>query len=255
MFEKIRNRFTDWVGALISLWERKLYGRFILLLLSVPVAIGLAGCLFWIVALGLVSFIYIHFVEIAIIVGTPVAFLSWLATKKSERQEQQQILQEKERQRKLLEYDARKEATYDTEAKMLFPVARELNGVGLIPPMRLSNLYSPCHTLPRSDGAVILCQFLIQKSQEIVDLSLIKHTLQTKIDQRLAVGDYQGIKQYHIYQGRSYSSFMVTEVVDSEGFIEVYTALVNDDVCRYLQNRDLNRNIAPKQIDKSDLEY
>ncbi|MDF2855384.1 MAG: hypothetical protein K0Q87_1235 [Neobacillus sp.] len=255
MWEKIKNRFISWVSRLADLWEQKRYGSFTLLLLSVPVSIGLAIFLFWIAALGLIGFVAVHFIEIAVIVGLPTALLSWIAAKKSERLEQRKELDEKERQRRLAEYNARKESTYDVEAKMLFPVARELSGVGLNPPMRLSNLYSPCRTLPRSDGAVILCQFLIQKSQEIIDTDLIKHLAQTKIDQRLASGEYPGMKQYHIFEGRSFSSFMVTDVVDGEGFIEVYTVLVNNEVCLYLQSRDLNRDIAPRQTDKTDLEY
>ena len=133
---------------------------------------------------------------------------------------------------------------------------RELGPLGIVPPATLSNIYSPRRTIPKANGTVNLSLFLLQKDREAVDADLLMHTLQVKIDQRLQAGEFPGIPEQHIYRGRVYSGFAVDMVRDSPGgFVEVYTALVDDAYCRYRQNRELNSYRLLPPVDRRDTDY
>lgn len=101
--------------------------------------------------------------------------------------------------------------------------------LGIVPPATLSHIYSPGRTIPVAKGTVNLNLFLLQKDRETVDTDLLKHTLQTKINQRLQAGEFPGIPDQYVYRGRVYSGLVVDRVRDSTGgFVEVYTAFVDD---------------------------
>lgn len=76
-----------------------------------------------------------------------------------------------------------------------------------------------------------------------------------KVDQRLTAGEYPAIEVRHIYHGRAYSGFAVDSVRDSQGFIEVYTVLVDDAYCRYRQERDLMADLPALPVDRRDIDY
>lgn len=128
--------------------------------------------------------------------------------------------------------------------------------MGIVPPATLSNIYSPGRTIPRANGTVSLSLFLLQKDCESVDTDLIKHTLQTKIDQRLQAGEFPGIPEQYMFRGRVYSGLAVDQVRDSMGgFVEVYTAFVDDAYCRYRENRELNKYRLLSPVDRRDTDY
>lgn len=121
--------------------------------------------------------------------------------------------------------------------------------------MRPSDLYSPNRMIYVSNRTVGLSLFLLQKDREKVDINLLKHTLQTKVDQRLQAGEFPDIPAQHVYQGRVYSGFVIDMIRDNDGYLNVYTALVNDAYCRYRENRELNKYRLLPSVDRRDTDY
>lgn len=187
-------------------------------------------------------------------------FIAWWDDHKAKQQKFRQLEREEEEReeyRARMDYGSTKDATYIEEGKILFDVSKELGGLGIVPPMRLSNLYSPSRTIPKMNGAFFFCLFLLQKDREVVDTELIRHTLQTKIDQRLTAGEYPGVDAKYTYRGRTYSGFVIDRVRDDSGggFVEVYTVLVNNAYCRYKQDRALSGDAPSTFVDRRDVDY
>lgn len=250
--------FQKWAEYLRKLWAQKRYIRAVITFVVPPVSIALA-LIFIITGISaVVNFVRHYYAQLIFAALILWAFAAWWDKHKNERLKRKQIEIEQEEREKYMarkEYAATKDATYTEQAKILFDVAREIGGLGIIPPMRLSNLYSPSRTIPKLNGEVTLCQYLLEKDREIVDTEQIKQTLQTKIDQRLMAGEFPYVPETHIYRGRTYSGFVIDTVRDGEGYLEVYTALVNDAYCRYVEHRDLNGDILLPPVDRRDIHY
>ena len=200
-----------------------------------------------------------HYLIVIVIAAVAVGWLAERYSKrKAERETRKRLEWEQERARRAQEYATTKEATYTQEGKMVYSVAKDMGGMGIVPPRRLSDIYSPSHTVPIDGGAGMLCQFLIQKAHDMdldMDFDQLKSVMQTKIDQRLAAGEWPDVKVQHIYDGRVYSGFVIDTVGDGKGYIEVWTALVNDSYCRYKLDQELGKDAPPASIDRRDPDY
>ncbi|MDU3679300.1 MAG: hypothetical protein E7G07_04660 [Flavonifractor plautii] len=195
-------------------------------------------------------------------IGIAAAAVWWLldqrSKRKAAREEQKRLEQERERARWVRDYEATKDATYTKEGKMVLGVVKEMGSMGIVPPRRLSDIYSPGRTIPIGGGKAMLCQYLIEKARGIeVDEEQFASVLQTKIDQRLAADEWPDVKAQHVYDGRVYSGFTVHKVRDSSdgGYLEVYTALVNDAYCRYLLDQEMGKDAPPPSADRRDIDY
>lgn len=256
--EKMKLRIKQYSAQIDNLWAEQRYARAIIRFVVPCIIIG--AILFLLIEgfIAIVNYLRVHYVQLIFAALVIWAFAGWWDNHKAKQMElRQKEQQEKDRQVYMsqLEYNSTKESTYIEQGKLLFAVARELGGIGIMPPLRLSNIYSPSRTISKMNGAVRLCQFLLQKDMENVDIELIRHTLQTKIDQRLVAGEFPGIPEKFIYNGHVYSGFLVDSVRDSEGYVEVYTVLTNEAYCRYKQNRDLNNDMFVSPIDRRDIDY
>lgn len=256
--EKIKLRMKQYSAKIDDLWAEKRYVRAIIRFIVPCIIIG--AILFLLIEgfIAIVNYLRAHYVQFIFAALVIWAFAGWWDNHKAKQMElRQKEQQEKDRQVYIsqLEYNSTKETTYIEQGKLLFVVARELGGIGIMPPLRLSNIYSPSRTIPKMNGAVSLCQFLLQKDTESVDIELIHHTLQTKIDQRLAAGEFPGIPEKFIHNGHVHSGFCIDSVRDSTGYVEVYTVLTNEAYCRYKQNRDLSHDRYTPPIDRRDIDY
>lgn len=255
MFKKRRKQ---WAERVLELWATKRYVCASITFIVPPMIIGFAIILIVMGITAVVNFFRSYYVELLALALGLWAFVAWWDRHRAEKIKRKQAEIEQEEREKYMarkEYAATKDATYTEQAKILFDVAREIGGLGIIPPMRLSNLYSPSRTIPKLNGEVTLCQYLLEKDREIVDTEQIKQTLQTKIDQRLMAGEFPYVPETHIYRGRTYSGFVIDTVRDGEGYLEVYTALANDAYCRYVEHRDLNGDILLPPVDRRDIHY
>lgn len=258
MFEKVKELSYRWASAVAQFCNE---GRYILAILTFLPPLVLVALFVTLIIKGImagVGFLYRYSAQLIFAGFCICLFIAWWDKRRAEKFRQKQIeIEQAERDRYMArkEYAATKDATYTEQGKMLFDVAREANGLGLIPPMRLSNLYSPSRTIPKLNGEVTLCQYLLEKDREVIDIELVKHTLQTKINQRLMAGEFPGIPETHTYRGRTYSGFVIDTVRDGEGYLEVYTALVNDAYCRYKERRELNRDRLAPPVDRRDTDY
>lgn len=169
---------------------------------------------------------------------------------------QEQEIRERQDYSDRLEAARTQDATYTEQAKIIFSFVREVGALGIVPPTTVRNIYSPGRMVSKANGSVTASLYLLQKDCETVDTALLKHTLQTKIGQRLQAGEFPGIPEQHVYRGWVYSRVTADMVRDSVGgFVEVYTALVNDAYCRYQQNRELNSYRLLSSTDHRDTDY
>lgn len=241
-----------------ELWSQKAYARFAVRMVLPPVFAVLLFMLLYYVVGGVAGFLHMHASELAAMGLLLWGFAGWLDEHKAKRLSfRQREMEERERREKIarMEYAATQDRTYTEQGKIIFTVARELGALGIIPPTRLSNIFSPSRTIAKEKGAFFLALFLLQKDRETVDVDLLRETLQMKIDQRLMAGDFPSIDAQHIYDGRVYSGFVVDYVRDSQGFVEVYTVLVDDAYCRYRQARDLMADLPARPTDLRDMEF
>lgn len=258
MLEKVKEIFYKWCNKVNEFWEDERYFFSILTLLLPPILTGLLIILIIKTVIAGFNFVRFYYAQLIFAGFGICAFVAWLDKRKADNLENERKAQDIRERRDYsdrLEAAQTKEATYTAQAKIIFSIARELGPLGIVPPATLSNIYSPGRTIPKANGTVSLSVFLLQKDRETVDTDLFKHTAQMKIDQRLQAGEFPDIPEHHMYQGHVYSGFVIDMVRDSEGYLEVYTALVNDAYCRYRQNRELNSYRLLPSVDRRDMDY
>ena len=85
LWERTAAFLTSWWNVLCVLWARHFYVRAVLTFLALPVGIAGALVLFWTLFGLAVGFLALHWADIALLVGVPVCFFSWLATRKKEK--------------------------------------------------------------------------------------------------------------------------------------------------------------------------
>lgn len=259
MFEKIKQVVNKWCN---NINEHRATGSYIragLTLILPPIMIGLIVVLMALALTAVFNFLRRYYAQLIFAAFAICVFVAWLDKRKADKikiEWEEEKIRERQDYSDRLETAQMKEAKYTAGAKVLFPVSRELGPLGIVPPATPSNIYSPGRIIPKANGTVSLSLFLLQKDRETVDTDLVKHTLQTKIDQRLQAGEFPAIPEQYVYRGRVYSGFVVDMVRDSVGgFVEVYTALVDDAYCRYRENRELNSYRLLSPVDLRDVDY
>lgn len=82
LWDKTAAFLLSWWNVLSVLWARRFYVRAVLVFLALPVGVAGALVLFWTLFGLAVGFLALHWADIALLVGVPVCFFSWLATHK-----------------------------------------------------------------------------------------------------------------------------------------------------------------------------
>lgn len=258
LFEKAKECIFQWSNRVQDLWTERRYFYASVTCLVPPVIVALILILLGMGISAAVGFLRQHYTHLILAALVLWAFAAWWDKHKGEKimhEREEQEIRERQNYADRLEVARMKDATYTTQAKILFAVSRELGPLGIVPPARLSDLYSPGRTIPKANGTVALSLYLLQKDCETVDTDLLRYTLQTKIDQRLQAGDFPDIPEQHLYRGRVHSGFVIDTVRDSSGFVEVYTALTDDAYCRYCEQRNLNSHLLLPSVDRRDVDY
>ena len=259
LFEKAKDRIFQWSNRVQNLWTAGRYIRSVLSFLIPVIATGGAIALIVMGVTVLFDFLRRYYAQLLFAAVAICVFVAWLDKRRAnniELERQEQEMRERRDYSDRLEAAQTKEATYAEQGKMVFSVSRELGPLGIVTPATLSNIYSPGRMISKAGGTVNVSLFLLQKDCETVDADLLKHTMQTKIDQRLQAGEFPGIPEQHIYRGRVYSGMVVDMVRDSiGGFVEVYTALVDDSYCQYHERRELNSYRLLPSVDRRDVDY
>jgi len=183
-----------------------------------------------------------------IVLVTVCSIIGYFLDKCAERRRAEAERLELARQAAIREKASTQERIYQKMGKVMWAVARELGHLGIVPPNRLGDIYSPTRIIPKRGGEVLLGLYLLTKSRDDVDTDLLTTTMQTKVNQKLAAGDFPDI------DGK-YDGLAIDRVKDSVGFVEVYTALADEGYYRYLAERDLDKDAPPPSIDRRDLDY
>lgn len=242
-------------------WQNKRRAKAVFKALSPFILIALVAGLIWTVLAVIASvwhFLQVNYTSILVtllILACLYFKFEDIQERKIQRKQEEEAKWERERQEAIREKNRTQEATYKKMAKVIYAVARELGSLGIVPPNRLSDLYSPSHMIPEFGGEVQLGLYLLQKSREDVDTDLLEDTMQTKVNQKLSDGEFPGIPRDCSYKGRVYSGFAIDSVKDGAGFIEVYTALADEAYCHYKLDGDLDRDAPPPAANRGDMDY
>ena len=254
MLEKIKQFLNNWAGNVREYWDAGYRFRAGFTFIVPPILVALTIILLFLGVSAVFDFLRRYYAQLFFMAVGICVFVAWLDKRKADNLENERKAQDIRERRDCsdrLEAAKTKDATYVAGAKILFPSVRELGPLGIVPPATLSSIYSPGRTVPVANGSVNLSLYLLQKDCETVDTDLLK-----RIDQKLQAGEFPGIPEQHVYRGRVYSGFAVDMVRDSMGgFVEVYTALVNDSYCQYRERRNLNSGILLPSIDHRDTDY
>lgn len=259
MLEKIKQFLNNWAGNVREYWDAGYRFRAGFTFIVPPILVALTIILLFLGVSAVFDFLRRYYAQLFFMAVGICIFVAWLDKRKADNLENERKAQDiRERQNYSDQFEAArtKDATYVAGAKIVFPCARELGPLGIVPPATLTNIYSQGRTVPQMGGAVLLNVYLLQKDRETVDTDLLQHILQTKIDQLLADDRIPGVDEAYIYRGHSYSGFIIDRVRDSPGgFVEVYTAFVNDSYCEYRERRNLNGGILLPSVDRRDTDY
>lgn len=258
MIEKAKRFYNRWYTKINEFWIDERYILAILTFLPPPILVALLAILTIKATIAGFNFLRIYYAHLIFAAFAVCVFVAWLDKRRADKidlERQEQDIRERRDYSDKLETALTEDATYVAQAYVIFDVAKELGPLGIVPPMRPSDLYSPNRMIYVSNRTVGLSLFLLQKDREKVDIDLLKHTLQTKVDQRLQAGEFPDIPAQHVYQGRVYSGFAIDMIRDNDGYLNVYTALVNDAYCRYRENRELNKYRRPPSVDRRDVDY
>lgn len=183
-----------------------------------------------------------------IVVMTFLCIVGGLLEERAKRKRAEAERREQEHREAIRKKAQTQDRIYQKMAKAVWTVARELGPLGIVPPNRLGDIYSPGRIIPKRDGEVLLGLYLLQKSRDDVDTDLLISTMQTKLDQKFAAGDFPDIDE-------RYDGLVIDRVKDSIGFVEVYTSLFDESYRRYKSDGDLDRDIPSPSIDRRDMDY
>lgn len=195
------------------------------------------------------------FIGLAAVVCLAGGALSKVAERKRAEAERQERL----RQEAIRENARTADATYTKMAKVVYAIARDLGSPDIVPPTRLSAIYSPGRMVLMNDGAVQLGLYLLQKSEgaTIDDEDSLTDLMQTKADQMLKYEEFPEIPKEIIYHGHAYSGLIIHKVCDNgnTNFIEVYTVLTNEAYLRYKLDGELDKDTPTPSVDRRDIRY
>ena len=155
-------------------------------------------------------------------------------------------------------YQKTEERTYRKVGKAVCSAAREMSSAGIVPPRRLSSIYAKVQTIPIMDGKGMLCQYLMEKSQDDVDTVAVAETMPTKIDQKLRAREILEVPPEFTYNGRIYSGLLIHQVeedINNPKMIVVWATLTNEAYLQYVEDIAMDREAPSPSVDRRDTRY
>lgn len=183
------------------------------------------------------------------------SIFAYFLDRRAERKREEEERRERMRQEAIKEKARTMDITYRKMAKVVWNIARELGPLGIVPPNRLDEIYSPGRMISAKGGEVLLGLYLLQKSRDEVETDVLIYTMQTKADQKIVAGEFPEIPKEFIFQGRVYSGFSIDAVRDSRGFVEVYTVLTDESYCQYKLDNEIEKDAPSPSVDRRDIDY
>lgn len=104
----------------------------------------------------------------------------------------------------------------------------------------------------------MLCQYLMEKSQDDVDTVAVAETMQTKIDQKLRAREILEVPPEFTYNGRIYSGLLIHQVeedINNPKMIVVWATLTNEAYLQYVEDIAMDREAPSPSVDRRDTRY
>lgn len=258
LLRKGKTVFCKYVGAISVLLCRKFYVRAVIVSVSPFLGVyAAARFLGWVVD-GIGAFLDRH--------GPTLFFAGlglWLAGsyldgRLKEFREKRRIDEEEKQKHDMEMYQKTEERTYRKVGKAVCSVAREMSSAGIVPPRRLSSIYARVQTIPIMGGKGMLCQYLLEKSQDDVDTVAVAETMQTKIDQKLRAREILEVPPEFTYNGRIYPGLLIHQVeedINNPKMIVVWATLTNEAYLQYVEDISMDKEAPPTSVDRRDTRY
>ena len=256
--EKGKIIFCKYLDTISALWFRRFYIRSIMV--SVAPFLGVyaaARLLGWVVD-GIGAFLD-RYAPTLFFAGLGIWLVgSYLNSRLKKLREKRRIEEEEKQKHDMEAYQKTEERTYRKVGKAVCSAAREMSSAGIVPPRRLSSIYAKVQTIPIMDGKGMLCQYLMEKSQDDVDTVAVAETMQTKIDQKLRAREILEVPPEFTYNGRVYSGLLIHQVeedINNPKMIVVWATLTNEAYLQYVEDIAMDREAPSPSVDRRDTRY
>ena len=256
--EKGKIIFCKYLDTISALWFRRFYIRSIMV--SVAPFLGVyaaARLLGWVVD-GIGAFLD-RYAPTLFFAGLGIWLVgSYLNSRLKKLREKRRIEEEEKQKHDMEAYQKTEERTYRKVGKAVCSAAREMSSAGIVPPRRLSSIYAKVQTIPIMDGKGMLCQYLMEKSQDDVDTVAVAETMQTKIDQKLRAREILEVPPEFTYNGRIYSGLLIHQVeedINNPKMIVVWATLTNEAYLQYVEDIAMDREAPSPSVDRRDTRY
>lgn len=258
LWGKGKTVFCKYLGVISILWSRRFYIRSIMV--SVAPFLGVyaaARLLGWVVD-GIGNFLD-RYGPTLFLAGLGIWLVgSYLSNRLKELRERRRIEAEEKQKQDMEAYQQTEEKTYRKVGKAVCLVAQEMSSAGIVPPRRLSSIYARVQTIPIMNGKGMLCQYLLEKSQDDIDTVAVAETMQTKIDQKLKAREILEVPAEFTHNGRTYSGLLIHRVeedINNPKMLVVWATLVNEAYFQYMEDIAMDREAPPPSVDRRDIRY
>lgn len=240
LWNKLTALWVSYADTICTLWERRFYVRAALTLLAAPVGIAGAIILFW-TLFGLIwGFLALYWMEILLILGVPVCFLSWIATRKKGTKD----IPPPPPSVSIELVKARAESTYPLMAQSGFVLFTELCRYlpGLIRPFSLGAVEAPTH-YSITASFVTVFHLIISKGEDDTPASTVREILASLIGQHLRAQDLPLTvpATYTNEAGETYPGLVCDGVYDCGQFLKIDLVITNEAETARLKARDLSK--------------
>lgn len=240
LWNKLTTLCISYADTICTLWKRGFYVRAVLTFLAAPVGAAGAIILFW-TLFGLIAGLLVRYwMEILLILGVPVCFFSWLATRK----EKEVVTPPPPLSVSIELVKARAESTYPLMAQSGFVLFTELCRYlpGLIRPFSLGAVEAPTH-YSITASFVTVFHLIISKGEDDTPASTVREILTSLISQHLRAQDLPLTvpATYTNEAGETYPGLVCDGVYDCGQFLKIDLVITDEAETVRLKARDLSK--------------
>ena len=237
--------FLLWLKALIlsycetvsTLWERRFYVRAVLVVVALPVGLVGALVLFWTLFSLAFGFLVLHWAEIALFVGVPVCFFSWLSTRKPK---DKGPIKKPPLPDKLVLEQAKQGLV--ALAEIVCAVLRDLaEFTPIVRPSGLGGLYCPnkSNCIQVKDGVAIVSMMVYYTGE--IDTEEFKNLFNLRLCQRLDARDLPNLPDAVFYDSKNnpHTSIQAIGCEPFGKFLKLEIIRVNEAAVAFLEAKEL----------------
>lgn len=236
----------SWWNVLCVLWARRFYVRAVLTFLALPVGVAGALVLFWTLFGLAFGFLALHWADMALFVGVPVCFFSWLATRKPKGTDDDK---KPVRPSDALVIERAKQGLVAL-AEIVFAVLRDLaEFMPIVSPRDLSGLYCPRKSacIWVKDGVAIISMMVYFKqgfSDKEFNRKQFVEAFNLRMGQRLDARDLPNLPNPVFYDSKNnpHTSIQAIDCTPCGEYLKLEIVRVNEEAVALIESIELAKS-------------